>query len=698
MAHGQLQRVIHGLQRAARHDETSSDAELLAAFTTRRDEAAFAALVRRHGPMVLGVCRRVLHDEHLADDAFQATFIVLARKAGALRRRDLVANWLYGVAYRTALEARGQALRRRAVEKQVEVMLHPQARATDDAWIELRRVLDDELARLPDKERGPIVLCDLEGLTRRQAARQLRIPEGTLSNRLAAARRRLAVRLAKHGFTLSGGLLSATLAQGAAADVTGPLARHAVAAALSSGAAPAHVLTIAEGVMKALFLARLRSHLAIVATVLALGCTSVAAALALPGAPPEQPHAAQAEAPRPAAVAQAGAKPADPQTPPAKPAAEEERVLRGHRYGVAGLVFTPDGKHLISADQKIKIWEFESGKEIAELAGHRSYAKGLALTRDGKTLVSASWDPAVKVWDLAGRRERFTITTGDELDISVAVDHDGKLLATGGRQKTLKIWDLETGKLRHGIDAHPRDIQCVAFSHRSQMVASCGYDSEVKLWDAETGRHIRTFPNNPLQFHWDAVAFAPDDSYLAATGVTLRVLDLTTGLERFNVKADDAQTHCVAISPDGSQIATGGANKTVKLWDAKTGKLITSWTGHEGDIASIAFSPDGKWLVSGGNDATIRIRAVPGTAVAGGGTIREIKEGLVVVALGKDHGVKSGDELEVFRLKPKAAYCGRLKVVVVTDREAVCRIVRATAARVQANDQVARELPQTLGD
>src|SRR5262245_59296996 len=207
MATRLFDRVLGTLQQSAARQR--GDGELLAAFALRREEAAFAALVRRHGPMVLGVCRRVLHDLHLADDAFQATFLVLARKAATLQQRDLVGNWLFGVAYRSALEARRLRARRAAHEKQVAAMPDSIVAPADDD--ELRSILDQELARLPDKYRAPLVLCDLEGRSRRDAARHLQLPESTLSNRVTAARRLLARRLARRGLSLSGGALASLL-------------------------------------------------------------------------------------------------------------------------------------------------------------------------------------------------------------------------------------------------------------------------------------------------------------------------------------------------------------------------------------------------------------------------------------------------------------------------------------------------------
>src|SRR5262245_8040969 len=198
------------------------DAELLESFLTRQDEAAFGALVRRHGPMVLGVCRWVLGHAQDAEDAFQATFLVLARKAGSLGQRDLVGNWLYGVAYRTARDARARNARRRAREKQVRDLPHPPVEP-EPPRPELSPLLDHELSRLPDKYRAPIVLCDLEGGSRKEAARQLNLPEGTLSSRLAAGRQLLARRLARHGLASVPPLAVAGVSAEAAALTEGVL-------------------------------------------------------------------------------------------------------------------------------------------------------------------------------------------------------------------------------------------------------------------------------------------------------------------------------------------------------------------------------------------------------------------------------------------------------------------------------------------
>src|SRR5829696_5577383 len=266
------QRLLPHLRRVAlARDTETGDGQLLGAFVASRDEAAFAALVRRHGPMVLGVCRRVIGDPHLAEDAFQATFLVLARRAAAVRPRHLVGHWLYGVAYRTALKARGSALRRMAKEKQVDAMPHPPV-SPDQAWAELQPVLDAELARLPDKYRIPVVLCDLNGRPQRDVARELKVPPATLANRLAAARRLLAKRLTQRGVALSGGAVAAALGWHAATSAISPvLLKSTVKAACAAAAGtavglPVPVVELSEGVMRMFVLSKLRAVAAGVAS------------------------------------------------------------------------------------------------------------------------------------------------------------------------------------------------------------------------------------------------------------------------------------------------------------------------------------------------------------------------------------------------------------------------------------------------
>jgi RNA polymerase sigma factor (sigma-70 family) len=275
-----------------------TDRQLLDRFLAARDGDAFAALLRRHGPMVLAVCQRVLGDRHEAEDAFQATFLVLARKAASLRGPLPLGGWLHAVAYRTSLKARTTMARRRARERRAAVPVAAEA-ARPEEREEMLHLLDQELNRLPDKYRVPLVLCELQGRGRKDAAAQLGIPEGTLSSRLAQAKKLLAERLTRRGAALTAGGLAAALApeSGAAAvppalvsATVGAALRVVAGGSLAAGVVSAHVLTLTEGVMKAMLLNKLKACGAVALVLLA---SAGAGGLLY------QPAAAQPEKPRP---------------------------------------------------------------------------------------------------------------------------------------------------------------------------------------------------------------------------------------------------------------------------------------------------------------------------------------------------------------------------------------------------------------
>src|SRR5262245_12207173 len=178
------------------------DRDLMERFRRSKDESAFAVLVERHGPRVLGVCRRILRSSHEVDDAFQATFLVLVRKAGSLCRQDLLGPWLYGVAVRTALKARTRAWRRRALERPLADREQAQP-AGEVGGPELRQLLDEELTRLSPRYQKPILLCYVEGKTTAEAGEILGCPKGTVLSRLSRAREKLRARFLRRGLALS---------------------------------------------------------------------------------------------------------------------------------------------------------------------------------------------------------------------------------------------------------------------------------------------------------------------------------------------------------------------------------------------------------------------------------------------------------------------------------------------------------------
>src|SRR5262245_22056712 len=256
-----------------------TDGQLLGQFVTRRDETAFEMLLRRHGSMVLGVCRRVLHDRHDADDAFQATFLVLVRNAAAIAKRESVASWLYGVAYRIAVKARARAHRRSAQERHIPDIPRPDP-VDDVLWRDLRPVLDEEVGRLPEKYRAPVVLCYLEGVAYAEAARRLGCSKGTVALRLAEARERLRERLSRRGIVLSLGLFTAAqVRDGLQESVPDALARATTEAALrwaldgeaAAGAVSASVAALVRAGVSALAWAKLKLAAAVVLAVVVAG-------------------------------------------------------------------------------------------------------------------------------------------------------------------------------------------------------------------------------------------------------------------------------------------------------------------------------------------------------------------------------------------------------------------------------------------
>jgi RNA polymerase sigma-70 factor (ECF subfamily) len=250
-----------------------TDRHLLERFVGSQDEVAFAALVQRHGSMVLGVCRRLLHDEHEAEDAFQATFLVLVHKARSIGRPESLGPWLHGVAYRIAARSR-QAARHRARERETPAMPDGDP-AVELAWRELRQVLDEELGRLAQKYRAPLVLFYLEGKTTEEVARQLGCPKGTVLSRLARGRDRLRKRLVRRGLAPSAGVLVGMLmAKAVPAAVPAALVTVTIKAAVltaagqaAAGTIPASVAALTKGVFRAMLLSKLKVLAAVVLAV-----------------------------------------------------------------------------------------------------------------------------------------------------------------------------------------------------------------------------------------------------------------------------------------------------------------------------------------------------------------------------------------------------------------------------------------------
>jgi RNA polymerase sigma factor (sigma-70 family) len=285
---GTLVGQLRQLRRVARLEELA-DGELLRLFVTCQDEAAFAALLKRQGPMVLGVCRRVLHRPEDAEDAFQAVFLVLVRRAASIGQQESVGGWLYRVAYRVAMKAKISAARRVKRESRAA---QPSSTAAEPgaelAWTELRPVLDEELNLLPEKYRTPLVLCYLQGKTYTEAARELGWSNGTLSGRMAHGRTLLRERLIRRGITLSAVALAAALGSSQASAAVPPFLMNCTCQALApliAGKATvagfsAQVLELAGAVLRTMRLTKLKA-VSVLSLAAFLGCLIVAWSLRL---------------------------------------------------------------------------------------------------------------------------------------------------------------------------------------------------------------------------------------------------------------------------------------------------------------------------------------------------------------------------------------------------------------------------------
>jgi RNA polymerase sigma factor (sigma-70 family) len=322
-------------------DEVSSDRALLERFLRRREEAAFVTMVKRHGPMVLRVCRRVQGNEHDAEDAFQVTFLLLARKAGSIHKRESLASWLHGVAYRVAQEAKGQAFRRQAREKRAADLRRPSPNS-DTASRELEGTVDEALRQVPERYRIPLLLCYLEERTQEEAAEQMGCPLGTVRSRLARGRDRLKEVLTRKGVCLSATGLGPPLVTSAAhTQLSSPLVTATAQAAMryawalpTSGMISAQARTLLEGVLKAMGTAKIKfvALVGLAAGMLALGGGGLAHQFLRQPVPAVTVEGSRDEKKMPPPIS----------SKPAEPASSQEMSIRGRVLG-------PDGKALSGA-------------------------------------------------------------------------------------------------------------------------------------------------------------------------------------------------------------------------------------------------------------------------------------------------------------------------------------------------------------
>jgi RNA polymerase sigma factor (sigma-70 family) len=528
--------------------------------------------------MVLGVCRRLLGHEQDAEDAFQATFLVLARKAGSLAWHESVAGWLFEVARRVAQGARRAGLRRRSEERQAAAMHPPHSPAGDARTApeehahlrDVRLVLDEELDRLPEKYRTPLVLCYLEGHSHTEAADELGWPVGTVRGRLARGRDLLRRRLVRRGLALPVLAVAAALTQQVASAAVPPALASStvrVALRLAAGTAVAeagspHVAVLVEQALRVSAAARLTLYTAL----LAAGVFAALTGLVAYRVGIER----LTELPRTAVISPLGPEPAT--SPPVVPAPRGD--TRDRQAGaVVDLAFSPDGKTLATAggESCVRLWDRTTRRPLGCLTGQADLVHALAFSPDGRLLAAAAADGTVCVWDLPGGR-----LLGLRRDFGAGrlagFAGNGKLLAVAGPTSGLRLWDFTAGKdvatLTGPLGTLVREL-AVAPDGRVVASAPDGFDPVISLWDLGTGekgagREVTEFRR-----------LVPNRGKVVSLALTAGGTLLAVASRKMDTRPNE-----------------------VSLWDVETGRMRHLLPGPHGDL--VRFSADGRFLVTSG--------------------------------------------------------------------------------------------------
>jgi RNA polymerase sigma factor (sigma-70 family) len=637
--------------------EAASAADLLDAFVRRGDETAFAALMSRYGPMVLRVCRRILGDPDAAEDAFQATFLVFAKRAGSVRRPACLVGWLHGVARRIALKARAARARGPALENAGGAPDLPSLRPdplTQLTARELLSTLDEEIENLPEAYRLPILLCCLEGKTQEEAARQLGWTAGSVKGRLERGRARLHGRLVRRGLSLSTALAALTLPDDVAAlPAERLLATVQAAGALAAGqgvpgTVPSGATTLMKGALRATFWTRskLAGALLLAVSLLAAGGALVGSG-ALGGA--KAPARAQG-APPPGAQGPGGGQVA------ANAQGEAVKQLEGHGKGVTALAFVPQGGKLASGglDGLVLVWDLGTGTRAVTFKGHKRPVFAVAVAADGKTIASAGAGGIIRVWRSDSGEEVRRPRGHDKAVAALAFTPDGTLLASGGYDGTIRLWDVATGEEAQRLTGHEGRVTGLAFCGDGKRLLSGGTASaelrvgrtrtwtgaadRMRLWDVTARKELRTFG-----LRGSTVALSADGKIALGCGLQPDVRTkgggpAVDGFDQISrVNPDNGGTvftarwrgATLALAPSGKWLATGaghylhlrdfgvvahnGANANhldnrLRLWDAESGTERACLAEEQASV--LAFSADSRLLAAGMSDGTIRLWTV----------------------------------------------------------------------------------------
>jgi WD40 repeat protein len=425
-----------------------------------------------------------------------------------------------------------------------------------------------------------------------------------MSRLLERGRALLRDRLARRGIGLSAALLAVVLAENARA-VTPALAAGTLRAA-AAGPISSSVLTLVEGVIRQMFLTRIKVAAALLLTLGLLGAG--AGLLTARGTPqPGQPAPRSGDSPRGGEKADDEARFESPL--PAGALARLGTSRFQHATDIRGLAFSPDGKVIASGSGRgtIRLWDAETGRELKVLPAHGSGIAGLAFSPDGKTLASASYDRTARLWDVAGGQAIRTFNGHAGIVVSVAFSPDGKRLLTTSADQTARVWEVATGTELLQLQGHEKTVEAGAFSHDGKLIATGSQDKMVSLWDAAGGKELKKLEGHTSEVH--GVAFSPDDKRLISGGYDIRgrLWDVTTG-KPLGELVQVSGIGAVVFSPDGKRAAmTSGWENVVAMWDVAGDAPKRLWMGKVNHPHAVAFSPDGKKVTAAGWDSRVRV-------------------------------------------------------------------------------------------
>jgi RNA polymerase sigma factor (sigma-70 family) len=620
---------------AAEYGRDLADRELLERFNDQCEEAAFTALVHRHGPMVLRVSRAILQNEQDAEDAFQATFLVLSQKVASLQPHQSLCGWLYGVAYRIAQKARIDSARRRKYESRAAgsgQVTDPLAHVT---LREAQQVLDEELARLPDKFRAPVVLCYLEGLTRDEAAYRLGWTPSTLKSRLEQARERLRVRLASRGMALSGVLVvslfgSATVSSAVPSVLLNSTVKAATCVAVGRAAitvVSTKVAALTKGGSKAM----ITSKLTVIAGILLLIGALTSGARILIGrglaVEPEQStaHKKANQQGQPKASTE-GSQKAD-----SGKAAWREILTMKHERAITALACSADWSAAGDEGGKLFAWDTKTGKNRTPNIGGGTTIDRLQFTADEKDQYTPDGKSLYVIW--GGRKgiARYFVKDkkfegghgfggGGYLGVSADAEISLELFRQGkGVNLRRNAYEFRMGKFFVRPNYDPNHFETVEYkakvSHAlvsadDKWLAVATEDGTLHIHDRASLQETHTIATGKEAVVIKDVQFSADGQRIAVArdDALAKVYDTAKGEEVATLKGGHSGiVFAVAFSPDGKKVVTGGDDNTARIWDAATGKALATLKGHTDSVRCVAFDPRGEILVTGSADKTVKL-------------------------------------------------------------------------------------------